>query len=305
MAMYEVKCSKRTFYAHPQIGHLCQVHQQMWVRDRRYAVLHYFHHGATRMWLVRFSADFWLWCRRRMTLHRAHRERLVPPSRESPYFRWLTHGAEWSYTNTVGKWLHREWYTHDGHTGKPLRAPCTADDWRAELTSLGFANDAEFAAAISGGADVVPRGECDAAQLSTPPEPDSWLMYERATPPPLPSHVPLFDSDTWVPDPRDAYTSVVEWARAQFAAGADLEPYSPTIRMRRLFVSEVLPAPEYDEPEPEDMCGRETPEELAEFTRRLAELEARPRRERGGAVAAAAAAPRPIPAAKRRALQSL
>jgi len=289
--MVEIKTSREHAYPAPRIPHMTQLQLQMHVMGRHWGLLHYWSRDTTRIWLVRHDRwGFCAWMMRRLDLMHEHVERRVAVTADNPWFAHRTRpvGAR-RYPGappaTVADFLQQDWYESAKHTGRPLRPALTRDDWLAELTALGM-TEAQWAAAYP---DTVPRAN-DAGMRATPPQPEAYLIYEFAR--------PLRMSDIEFTDERcvpDVDTDDIGWFCERFppvsawAREARLAPADPAVRMPRLFIDAVLPAPEHDEQPPVDGRADDTPEERAAYEARLAAMVAKRDAEQAAAAAAEAA----------------
>jgi hypothetical protein len=275
--MVEIKTSREHAYTAPRIPHATQLQLQMHVMGRHWGLLHYWSRDRTRVWLMRHDRwGFCAWMMRRLDLMHEHVKRDVPVTEDNPWFAHRTRpvgsrrypGAP---PATVADWLQIEWFDPERRTARPLRPPLTPAAWQAELALLGM-SDAEWAATYP---DTVPRAH-DAGMQATPPQPEAYLIYEHERA--LCMDDIEFVDERCVPDvdPDNMewfcaqFPSVAEWARA-----ARTRPADPAVRMPRLFIDDVLPAPEHDEEPPTDGRADDTEAERASYSARLAAMRAR------------------------------
>jgi len=281
----EDKASKLHFYETPRIPHIAQLQYQMMIMGRWYGILHYWHRDCTRIWLMRYDPQFCLWMQRRLALLHEHVARKVPVLRSNPYFnhRAIPGQRHWPGC-TVADWMAREWFTCDGHTGRALRPRITVAEWLDELALLGMSEE-QWAAAYP---ELVPRISMrnrqkvclDAGNLATPPRPQIFLVYEHRRD--VPDEEVEGGDACYVTDQDDPawfhrnFPHVTEWAAEQIRlTNLGRRPHRPNERMTRLYINEVLPMPEADEPEPGDEAHLDSMAESLEFQRRLANLKAR------------------------------
>ena len=285
----EDKTSRIHFYATPRIPHITQLQYQMAVMGRWWGILHYWSRDRTRIWLMRYDPHFCLWVQRRLALMHEHVQRKVNVTRNNPFFahRWKDGSRHWPGC-TVADWLDQEWFNEAKRTEKALRPRITLEEWRSELRSLGM-TQAEWDALYP---ELSPRVSVregrevclDAGNLATPPQPEMYLVYEfeRDVPrsevdPTDPVCLTDQDDPAWF---RDNFPPVREWADHMLQLRAQgLPTHRDNERMRNLYITEVVPMPEADEPEPTDASDQDSPEERAQFLRRLQAFQERKDRE--------------------------
>jgi hypothetical protein len=273
----EMKASPKHKYDTPRIPHITQTQLQLEVMRRTWGTLNYWRRDCVRVWLMRHDRyGFVRWMMRRLDLMYEHVMRRVPVTAENPYFAYiLPPEARFPpFGRTVADWVAREWfdvdYVGDVHTIAGRRPVISMDEWRAELVSLGMSEEQWRAR--------YPDTEAhagDGGQLAVPPRPEIYQVYSflREVPP----EEDVFGDVDKVADHDPADRVWFEDEFPGITAGAEVNeaPEWPFTYVPRLFVEEVLLAPEHDEPRPVDQSAEDTPEERAEFERRLAELQAR------------------------------
>ena len=278
--MWEIKSSEAHFYSTPKLPHIAQNQFQMQICGRHWGVLHYWSGDRTRAWLMPRSPGFTLWMARRLDLQHEHVQRKIPITADNPFFIYR-YGSK-----TLADYLDKEWFSHSQATGRPARPPITYDQWRAELALLGM-TEQEWRERYP---DTAPRRTrfddddrewgFDAGQLAQPPRPEIYLFYEYERRIPLGDLEPGRPTQTYVCD-RDPeaekdwyereFPNVQWWAAMRRQPGA-LPPLRTDENMEHLLIDEVLSAPEYDEPPPQDERELDNEEERGLYERRLQQL---------------------------------
>lgn len=206
----EHKSSKGGLKPNPQIAHMTQLMEQMWIMGYHYGFLFYWHNDQVRVWMMPFNAPFFNWVLRRLVLFDWHKDNNVPITDDNPYFRWkrnLDKGDN-AWYNSLSDFLDSYWFAPDDFKYKPRRPLGEYIDpasswWPYTLRDSPFAPDPS-----------IPSGQ-DALQFQVPPKPDIYLVYECLQPPlgRPPDEKPLYPKDLPESHPYfSKFETVDKWA---------------------------------------------------------------------------------------------
>lgn len=223
----EHKSSKGGLKPNPQVAHMTQLTEQMWIMGYHYGFLFYWHNDQVRVWMMPFNKPFFDWVLRRLALFDWHKENKVPIKDDDPYFRWKRNldKADNAWYNSLSDFLDSYWFAPSDFKYKPRRPLGDYIDpasswWPDELRNDPYAPDLS-----------IPHGE-DPSQFQVPPKPDIYLVYEcLQIPPGRPAdEKPLYPKD--LPESHKwfaTFDSVPTWAaRMQKEEPMRNDDFTPT-----------------------------------------------------------------------------